>query len=105
MECKICSKEVCEHPRIKIKDRIYECVDCGQASANNPPIKYALPFYEGRVDWSSGIYFFVCRDCYYEHTHDRRAYPIKRVELDLDDVNKLWKSGEGMMINPIKGDT
>jgi transcription elongation factor Elf1 len=79
MECKICGKDACQHPRLHVHDNIYECLDCGQCGANTPPIKYALPFYEGKVDWHSDVYFFVCRNCYYEVTHDPRAYPLDKL--------------------------
>lgn len=76
MECKLCKGEACEHPRLSVKGNIYECVDCGQTSANMPPMKYALPFFEDKVSWDSGVYFPVCRNCYYEYTHDPRAYRL-----------------------------
>jgi len=76
VECKICHGDACEHPRLLVHDGICECLDCGQSSPHIPPIKYALPFYEDKVDWNSGVYFPVCRNCYYKYTHDPRAYPL-----------------------------
>jgi len=30
------------------------------------------------------------------------ATNVKRTQLDIDEVRKLWESGEGMINNPIK---
>jgi len=83
MECKICHCDACEHPRLLGHgDGRRECIDCGQTSINTNPMKYALPFYEDKVDWHSDIYFPVCRNCYYKVTRDPRAYPLDKLRAN-----------------------
>ena len=80
MECKVCGKTVCAHSRLEVRDNVFVCLDCEQTSVNTEPPQYALPFYNGEVDFRSKTYFKVCRNCYYEYTHDPRAYPLDRLK-------------------------
>ncbi len=66
--CYLCDGPICYHGILSVKVRSdgwhYHCEDCGVESIGHRPYCFSLPFYEGRLDFRSRIYFEVCRGCY-----------------------------------------
>ena len=70
MICAICEKEVCEHGAVRVKGwgeyAISKCHNCGVVAEGETPPIYALPMYEGKVDFSADGGAVVCPECYQE---------------------------------------
>ena len=58
---------------------------------------------ESSIEFDTVNFDVYCPDCGKEQVgiEIQELYP-KRTELKMEDVKKLWQSGEGMFKNPIK---
>lgn len=63
MYCALCRKELCPHGRRVHKGEESICLDCGEKGIVTIS-HFALPMYEGKVNFASSVSFFVCRSCY-----------------------------------------
>jgi hypothetical protein len=50
------------------------CMLCGAQAVEGDNTAFALPMYEGRVDWTSEIHFPVCRECYDKHPFPNASF-------------------------------